>query len=111
MKPLSDNEKHYFNCAEYCHKYKKTISVFNTKVRDHCHITRWYCGPTLSNCNHNYKLKKIPVSKSCPCSNCKTYFIYEKNLVDEFDRNRKKMFLNIKFQNSFGFQPSSRKTW
>ncbi|KYN22653.1 hypothetical protein ALC57_04943 [Trachymyrmex cornetzi] len=51
-----------FNSASHCHVCEKPFTPDDKRVRDHCHLTGRYRGPTHSNCNLNYRDSRcIPV--------------------------------------------------
>ena len=89
MIPLTTKEKIYHNKQKICYICKKEFNnndKKNYKVRDHCHYTGKYRGPTHNICNLRYKVpKEIPIV----FHNGSTYdyhFII-KELVKEFEGN------------------------
>jgi len=54
MEFTRDNLKK-FNNATHCHVCEKLFAPNDTRVRDRCHLTMQFRGPTHSNCNLNYK--------------------------------------------------------
>ena len=62
MKPLTSEQWRKFNKATKCHICLKEFQELNPKVRDHCHYTGQYRGPTHRNCNLRYKIPSfIPI--------------------------------------------------
>ena len=62
MKPLTREEWREFNRAMKCHISLKGFQEDSPKVRDHCHYTGQYRGPTHSICNPRYKIPRhIPI--------------------------------------------------
>jgi len=56
MVNLTSDEWEKFHSATHCHICEKPFTQEDdTRVRDHCHLTRRYRGPAHSNCNLNYK--------------------------------------------------------
>ncbi|XP_071575611.1 uncharacterized protein [Temnothorax nylanderi] len=62
MVELTENEKREFWLATHCHVCGKAFQQEDNRVRDHCHLTGRYRGPTHSRCNLNYRnVYVIPV--------------------------------------------------
>ena len=62
MEPLTSKEWKGYNRATKCHICFKPFEELNPKVRDHCHYTSKYRGPTHRNCNLRCKIPShIPV--------------------------------------------------
>ena len=62
MNPLTREEWREFNRARYCHICLKGFKEDSPKIRDHCHCTGQYQGPTHGICNLRYKiLRHIPI--------------------------------------------------
>ena len=62
MKPLTSSEKRKYGKLKKCHICLKPFSTKDPKVRDYCHYTGKYRGPTHRICNLNYKIQHyIPV--------------------------------------------------
>ena len=62
MELLTSEERKGYNQATKCHIYFKPFKELNPKVRDHCHYTSKYRGPTHMNCNLRYKIPShIPI--------------------------------------------------
>ena len=62
MGPLTKKQWNKYKKATKCHICYKPFTLRNLKVRDHCHYTGLYRGPTHSLCNLRYKiLSYIPV--------------------------------------------------
>ena len=62
MEPLTSEEWKVCNRATKCHICFKPFEELNPKVRDHCHYTGQYRGPTHRNCNLRYKIPShIPI--------------------------------------------------
>lgn len=59
MLPLTPEQKHEHEIAEFCHICQKPFYEDETKVFDHSHITGEYRGPAHNACNLNYKESKI----------------------------------------------------
>ena len=51
MKPLTPKEMDRYKKSERCHICFKPFKEDNPKVRDHCHYTGCYRGPTHMKCN------------------------------------------------------------
>ena len=63
MKPLTPKEMDRYKRSERCHICFKLFKEDNTKVRDHCHYTGRYRGPTHTKCNLQYKIPSyIPIA-------------------------------------------------
>ena len=56
MKSLTREQWRKFNKATKCHICFKEFQELNPKVRDHCHYTGKYRGPTHRICNLRYKI-------------------------------------------------------
>ena len=56
MKPLTPKEMDRYRRSERCHICFKPFKEDNPKVRDHCHYTSRYRGPTHMKCNLQYKI-------------------------------------------------------
>ena len=62
MDPLTKKQWKKYKKATKCHICYKPLTLRNPKVRDHCHYTGLYRGPTHSLCNLRYKIPSyIPV--------------------------------------------------
>ena len=62
MKPLTLKEMDRYGRLERCHICFRLFKDDNPKVRDHCHYTAHYRGPTHTKCNLQYKIPSyIPV--------------------------------------------------
>ena len=62
MKLLTREQWRKFNRATNCHICLKGFKLSNCKVRDHCHWTGKYQGPSHSICNLRYKIPHyIPI--------------------------------------------------
>ena len=63
MKPLTPKEIDRYERSERCHICFKPFKEDNPKVRDHCHYTSRYRGPTHTKCNLQYKISSyIPIA-------------------------------------------------
>ena len=63
MKPLTSKEWKEYDKATKCHICYKSFEGLNPKVRDHCHYTGQYRGPSHRNCNLRYKIPShIPIA-------------------------------------------------
>ena len=56
MDPLTKKQRKKYKKATKCHICYKPFTQTNRKVRDHCHYTGLYRGPTHSLCNLRYKI-------------------------------------------------------
>ena len=62
MEPLTSEEWKGYNRATKCHICFEPFEEVNLKVRDHCHYTGQYRGPTHRNYNLRYKIPSyIPI--------------------------------------------------
>ena len=62
MKPLTPKEMVRYKRSERCHICFKPFKEDKPKVRDHCHSTGRYRGPTHMKCNLQYKIPSyIPI--------------------------------------------------
>ncbi|XP_071578598.1 uncharacterized protein [Temnothorax nylanderi] len=62
MVELTEDEKLEFRRATHCHVCRKPFQPEDKRMRDHCHLTGRYRGPTHSRCNLNYRnVYVIPV--------------------------------------------------
>ena len=62
MEPLTSEEWKGYDQVTKCHICFKPFEEINPKVRDHCHYSGKYRGPTHRNCNLKYKIPPhIPV--------------------------------------------------
>ena len=62
MDPLTKKQWKKYKRSTKCHICYKPFTQTNEKVRDHCHYTGLYRGPTHSLCNLRYKIPSyIPV--------------------------------------------------
>ena len=62
MKPLTPKEMDTYKRSERCHICFKPFKEDKPKVRDHCHCTGHYRGPTHTKCNLQYKIPSyIPI--------------------------------------------------
>ena len=62
MKPLTPKEMDRYKRSEKCHICFKPFKEDKPKVRDHCHYTGRYRGPTHTKCNLQYKIPSyIPI--------------------------------------------------
>ena len=62
MDPLTKKQWKKYRRSTKCHICYKPFTKTNLKVRDHCHYTGLYRGPTHSLCNLRYKIPSyIPV--------------------------------------------------
>ena len=62
MKPSTPKEMDRYKRLERCHICVKPFKEDNPKVRDHCHYTSRYRGPTHTKCNLQYKIPSyIPI--------------------------------------------------
>ena len=62
MKPLTPKEMDRYERSERCHICFKLFKEDKPKVRDHCHYTGRYRGPTHTKCNLQYKIPShIPI--------------------------------------------------
>ena len=62
MDPLTNRQWKSYKRASKCHICYKLFNSKDPKVRDHCHYTGYYRGPTHTLCNLRYKiLSYIPV--------------------------------------------------
>ena len=62
MEPLTSEEWKGYNEMTKCHICFKPFDKLNPKIRDHCHCTGKYRGPTHRNCNLRYKIPShIPI--------------------------------------------------
>ena len=62
MKPLTPKEMDRYKRSKRCHICFKPFKEDKPKVRDHCHYTSCYRGPTHKKCNLQYKiLSYIPI--------------------------------------------------
>ena len=62
MKPLTPKEMDRYKRLERCHICFKLFKEDNPKMRDHCHYTGRYRGPTHTKCNLQYKIPSyIPI--------------------------------------------------
>ena len=62
MEPLTSEDWKEYNQESKCHICFEPFEKINPKVRDHCHYTGKYRGPTHRNCNLRYKIPShIPV--------------------------------------------------
>ena len=62
MKPLTPKEMDRYKRSERCHICFKPFKEDKPKVRDHCHYTGHYRGPTHTKCNLQYKIPSyIPI--------------------------------------------------
>ena len=55
METLSKQQWEAYRSTTRCYICEKLFASDDTRIRDHCHPTRRYRGPTHSNCNLNYK--------------------------------------------------------
>ncbi|RLU16912.1 hypothetical protein DMN91_010981, partial [Ooceraea biroi] len=55
MRDLTPDQCEELRDAALCHVCGKPFAAGDTRVRDHCHLTGRYRGPTHSTCNLNYK--------------------------------------------------------
>ena len=134
MDPLTNRQWKSYKKARECHICYKPFNGFDPKVRDHCHYTGRYRGPAHRNCNLRYR---IPHYISVVFHNLSGYdthlFIKElgaksndigviarneedyitflvKVTVDRYtdkDGNKRDMFIELRFINSFKFMASS----
>ncbi|XP_071055501.1 uncharacterized protein [Onthophagus taurus] len=135
MLPLTIDEQQNFDSAENCFICQNPFTSDQVKVRDHCHISGKYRGPTHSNCNLNFKLQNIiPIflhnfsGYDCHLfikemadvdedgldvlpNNKENYISFSKRvLVDKVideDRYVENIFLKLRFVDSFRFMASS----
>ena len=56
MGPLTSRQWKSYKKARECHICYKPFNGFDPKVRDHCHYTSHYKGPTHGNCNLRYRI-------------------------------------------------------
>ena len=62
MKPLTPEQWRKFNKTTKCHICFKEFQELNPKVKDNCHYTGKYRGPTHSICNLRYKIPSyVPI--------------------------------------------------
>ena len=62
MDPITNKQWTLYKRASKCHISFKPFNFKNPKVRDHCHYTGKYRGPTHRNCNLRYRIpSNIPV--------------------------------------------------
>ena len=62
MDPLTNRQWKLYKKVRECHICYKPFNGFDPKVRDHCHYTGRYRGPTNRNCNLRYRIPHyIPV--------------------------------------------------
>ena len=62
MDPLTEKKWRRYKCPTRYHICCKEFNPKNPKVRDHCHYTGHYRGPTHRNCNLRYRIPSyIPV--------------------------------------------------
>ena len=62
MKPLTPEEMDRYKRSERCHICFKLFKEDKPKVRDYCHYTGRYRGPTHTKCNLQYKIPSyIPI--------------------------------------------------
>ena len=62
MTSLTPKEMDRYKRSEWCHICFKPFKEDNLKVRDHCHYTGHYRGPTHMKCNLQYKIPSyIPI--------------------------------------------------
>ena len=62
MKPLTPKEMDRYKRSERCHICFKLFKEDKPKVRDHCHYTGRYRGPSHTKCNLQYKIPSyIPI--------------------------------------------------
>ena len=62
MKPLTPKEMDRYKRSERCHICFNPFKEDKPKVRDHCHYTGHYRGPTHMKCNLQYKIPSyIPI--------------------------------------------------
>ncbi|XP_012214949.2 uncharacterized protein [Linepithema humile] len=54
MADLTREESEEFRNAVTCHVCEKPLTAYDTRVRDHCHLTGRYRGAAHSSCNLNY---------------------------------------------------------
>ena len=129
MEPLTSKEWKGYNLATKCHICFKHFKEINPQVRDHCHYTCKYRGPTHRNCNLRYKiLSHIPVifhnlsgydthlfiwelgkktnKIGVIIENKKKYISFTADvMVDEYQDKEKK--IQLRFIDSFRFMASS----
>ncbi|XP_071056426.1 uncharacterized protein [Onthophagus taurus] len=133
--PLTADEQRHFESAENCIICQNPFTSNQVKVRDHCHISGKYRGPTHSNCNRNFKLQNfIPIffhnfsGYDCHLfikemgdadkdgldvlpNNKERYINFSKRvLVDKViseDKSVKNVFFKLRFVDSFRFMASS----
>ncbi|XP_071055153.1 uncharacterized protein [Onthophagus taurus] len=134
MLPLTTEEQHNFDIAQFCFICQNPFTIDQTKVRDHCHISGRYRGPAHTNCNLNYKLQHfVPVffhnfsGYDCHLfikeiaklgdgldvlpNNKERYISFSKRvLVDRVEKENNQfedVFMKLKFLDSFRFMASS----
>ena len=56
MNCLTGEQCREFSQARKCHICFKEVEKLNSEVRDHCHYTGLYRGPSHRNCNLRYKI-------------------------------------------------------
>ncbi|KYN11062.1 hypothetical protein ALC57_16794 [Trachymyrmex cornetzi] len=62
MEALLKQQWETYRSATRCHICEKPFAPDDTRIRDHCHLTGRYRGPTHLNCNLNYKISYfIPI--------------------------------------------------
>ena len=134
MDPLTNNQWVSFKKSNKCHICYKLFNFKDPKVRDHCHCTGKYRGPTHRNCNLRYRIPSyIPVvfhnllgydahllikelgTKSNKieviAKNREDYITFSVNVaVDRYvDKNgeERDKFIKLRFIDSFKFMASS----
>ena len=137
IKPLTQEEDNRYNEQKICYigKGKFCIdkddkdNINRKKVKDHCHITGKFRGPSHSICNLNYKVQKeIPViihnasydthfilnqlaiefkgEPNCIGDNMEKYITFSVPIKKECDNN-KTITCKLKFIDSFRFMSDS----
>ncbi|XP_030760007.1 uncharacterized protein LOC115885288 [Sitophilus oryzae] len=135
MSPLSSVQEAEFYQMTHCHICESPFNVEDERVRDHCHLTGNYRGATHSVCNLNFKvpnfipvffhnmsnfdshlfIKELAVEEErldvIP-QNKERYISFTKYIMvgdddDGQEKRQQKIFLKLRFLDSFRFMASS----
>ena len=127
IKPLhlTSEEEDHFREALKCHICQKSFTDKDIKVRDHCHLTGIYRGPSHVSCNLSYNnayhipivfhnlsgynshllIREIGASKHIP--ECLTIIPQNKERFILFSKYSEGTPFNFRFIDSFRFMPQS----